>query len=127
MSDVYYSKNLGRYNLASNEKDWSVQVKLPDGAPAKWIGESWPEDEEPYIEDEPPSVVIEMIAERLESHWLSTSREEKRKTINWCRENYETLDAKWAEREIRMTQGQIERLNIKLKWLSSLLCESEAA
>lgn len=108
--NVYITKSLGRYNFCSNDKQWCVTIRLPECAPKQAISETWPEDEEPDTEGQPPSVVIEIIAERLESYWISTGRDEQRKVIEWARQNATILDDAWAKRKIESLQRQINEL-----------------
>lgn len=110
-------KNLGRYNWASNDKDWLVQVFLPVGAPQSSVSETWPQDKEPDTDGLPPSDVIEIISERVESYLMSTSREETRKTIVWCREHADELNFDWAKGQIEICQKKIERLNAEIEKL----------
>jgi len=104
MSQV--TKNYGRYNLASNEKEWCVQVLLPNG---KWLSEHF--TEEPSVDDSTaPSDAVEVISERLESYWISTSREEKRTVIEYARSMAAEMDKTWAENRIKRFQNEIDRL-----------------
>jgi hypothetical protein len=104
----YVSKNLGRYNFASNEKQWQVSVRLPDG---KWIGETWDADDEPDVGDyTPPSEIVELIAARLERYLMHSGREEKRKAIAYARSVSAEMDRAWAQRRIDGAKRLIEQM-----------------
>jgi hypothetical protein len=94
-----------------------IRVWLPDGAPMKFLAESWNEGKEPDIENRPPSQVVEEISDKLEKAWIDTSREEKRKAIEWCRANAELLDRLWAEGLIRAEQRTIARSQKRIRKL----------
>ena len=101
----WVTKNLGRYNFASNEKDWCVQVMFPDG---RVMSETWPEDREPETEGVPPSEVIEMMVVRLKSYWLSTRREETLARVEEFRPQFPAMDDAWARAQIAMHERQIK-------------------
>lgn len=101
-------KSLGKYDFCSNDKQWCVSVKAPDG---KWISETWDEDNEPDIEGLAPSEVIDLIEERLKSYWICTSREEKLARIAGFREVAEQQDHNWAQEQISFHQREIDNLS----------------
>ena len=103
----WVAKNLGRYNFASNDKDWCVQVLMPDG---KVLSETWPEDDEPDTDGIPPSEVVEMIAARLKSYWICTRREETMAKIEAARPMFEQMNDAWARAQITYLQRQIDSL-----------------
>jgi hypothetical protein len=107
---VSIHKQFGRFNLLRANKSWCLQLRLPDDAPARSIAETFNEDEEPD-DSGPPSEIVEIIAEKLESYLISTKRDETRKVIEWCRENADRLDHIWAEARINSLKLQIGRLN----------------
>ena len=117
---IYIRKRLGRYNLCSTEKEWLVSIQFPSGSLFQRIRETWAEEDEPDIDGLPPSEVIELISERVESHLISSSRKEERKIIGWVRENAERLDAQWAQDEIAQKRKCIERLHSEIKSLECL-------
>lgn len=100
----------GSYDLIHPEKkQWQVAISgLPEDAPNQAVSAMF--DEEQGIDDLPPSEVVEFISDKIESLWISTSREEKRETIEWIRENAERLDKIWAKKEIERTKKEIKRL-----------------
>lgn len=108
---MYITKTLGRYNLASNDKQWCVRMRMPDG---KGISEVWPEDEEPDIEGLPPSQVLDLIEERLKAYWFHSSREETLARIAVYREQSEQLDDAWARSLIASLERQIKSLEVYL-------------
>lgn len=110
-------KDLGRYYLGENEKQWHVKMKLPNG---QWLSELWPEDEEPEIEGLPPSDVVERISEQLEKYLFKSNREETRKLIEWCRENAEELDRLWAETEIKRIRNELTKLTKQAEELQAM-------
>jgi hypothetical protein len=111
---VSISKNLGRYNLCSNEKSWCLSLMIHGHPVCKSISETFPEDDEPDIHDVPPSEVVEIIAARVESYWISTSREESRKKIEAIREHAAELDDAWATKIIRSLQNRVDELSAYL-------------
>jgi hypothetical protein len=103
----WVTKNLGRYNFASNDKDWCVQVLMPDG---KVLSETWPEGDEPDTDGVPPSEVIELIIVRLKSYWISTQRDKTMARIEAARPMFEQMDDAWARAQINSLQRQIDSL-----------------
>ncbi|QTO46366.1 hypothetical protein [Burkholderia latens] len=106
--NCYVTKNLGRYNLASNDNDWCVQVMMPDG---KTISARWPEDDEPDTDGRPPSEVIELIVARLNSYWICTNRTETLARIDAARPMFDQMDDAWARRQIAQHERQIKELS----------------
>lgn len=106
--------------LHPDRKQTCIRLSLPDGAPAPELSESWPEDDAPAWEDRPPSEIVDLIAARLESYWISTGREKKREVIAWCRQNIVRLDREWAETYIRYMEKEIAGMN---KRIASLRAE----
>ena len=119
------TKSKGRYNLCSTEEDWNVAIRFPDGAPFAGISEMWPLDNEPDIEDVPPSEVIELISERVESHLVSTSRAHNREIIAWARKQADKLDAAWAESEITRLEKRRTRLAERIDTLRWMIPQEE--
>lgn len=107
LSASYY-KTKGRFNWASNSEDWQVVLRLSNG---KVVSETWPLDEEPDVDGLPPSEVVEIIAQRVESYWLSTDREKQRGTISWIRQHAELIDSGWARNRIESLRKQIDGLS----------------
>lgn len=103
----WVTKDLGRYNFASNDKDWCVQILMPDG---KVISETWPQDDEPDTDGVPPSEVIELIVARLNSYWISTRRDETLARIEAARPMFERMDDAWARVHINALQRKIDSL-----------------
>lgn len=109
--NCYVTKNLGRYNWASNDKQWCVQVMMPDG---KVLSETWPEDEEPDTDGLPPSEVIELIVTRLNSYWICTKREETLARVEAARPMFDQMDDVWARRQISVLEGRVNSLRMYL-------------
>jgi hypothetical protein len=107
LSASYY-KTKGRFNWASNEQEWQVVLRASNGM---GISELWPLDEEPEIDGLPPSEVVEIIAKRLESYWINTEREAKRKKVEWFRQHAELIDSGWARNRIEGLRKQIDDLS----------------
>jgi hypothetical protein len=104
----YITKNLGAYNWANTqEKQWSVQVLMPDG---KMLSEMWPEDEEPDTDGLPPSEVIELIVTRTKSYWVSTRRGETLARIEQFRPMFAQMDDAWAREQIKSLERRITSL-----------------
>ena len=121
VKSVSIFKNLGRYNLASNEKSWCVEIVAMFADENIAVSETWDADDEPDTYGLPPSEVLELISSRVESYWISTARDKQRKKINSLREHSGRLDDAWA-------RGMIESLNKRIKSLRQyLLDEQEAA
>lgn len=104
---VHISKNLGRYDLASYDKDWNLSLRTSYGN----ISAMFDEEDEPEIEGAMPSEVLDMIEERIESYWISTSREKDRKKIKEIREHLNELDLIWAKEQLSLYQRQVEVYN----------------
>lgn len=116
------TKVKGRYNFCSNEEQWRVAITgLPNEAPAKYLSKTWDIEDEPYIKNLPPSEVVEIISERVESFWISTSREKDREIIQWIRNNSEELDVKWAKGEIKRKEKAIGRLQEDIERLEDIV------
>ena len=117
-------KSKGRFNMCSNEEQWQAGITgLPEDAPHKGICQTWDIDDEPYIEGEPPSEVIEIISERVESYWISTSRKKDRETIQWIRDNIDRLNALWAKDEIEKREKRVKQIQVEIKGLTSMIGE----
>ena len=104
--NVNIHKHLGRYNFASNDKDWMVAVSI-DG---KSISATWPDDSEPDTENESATGVIQMILDRVNSYWISTDRDRIRALADEWLTNGIAVDAAWAEGRILQLQRQSARL-----------------
>ncbi|KCB52854.1 hypothetical protein ACLQ9J_04285 [Bordetella hinzii] len=115
---MYITKTLGRYNWASNDKLWCVQMRMPDG---KGLSETWPEDEEPDIEGLPPSQVLDLIEERLKAYLFHSGRDEMLARIAAYREQAEQLDDAWARLQIASYERMVDSLK------PYLITESDAA
>lgn len=115
------TKVKGQYDLCSNNEQWRVAITgLPDKAPAKYLSDTWNIDDEPYVKGLPPSEVVELISERVESYLLSTKRKESREVIQWIRDNSKELDALWAKSEIELKRKAIARLEEEIEDLAEM-------
>jgi len=94
---MYVYKTLSRFNFASSEKQWQVQMRMPDG---KFLSELWPHDEEPDIDGVPPSKILGLIEERLNAYLFKSGRDETLARIAAYREQAEQLDDAWARHQI---------------------------
>jgi len=104
---AYYSKNLGRYNLCSNENDWHLSLHTSGGN----FSETWPEDDEPYIDGLLPSQVMDLIEERLKSYWIATKRDETLARMAVWRERKDDFDLAWLQNKrdnLTKSLGEIE-------------------
>jgi hypothetical protein len=97
---VTYYKNLGHYNFAGHEKDWCISLITPYGR----VNQTWPECEEPDIDDLLPSEVLALIESRLDSYWICTSREKDRATIAAIKEHAAEIDVAWLDAKIERTE-----------------------
>ncbi len=112
-------KTLAAYNILDpSEKQWCVQMFMPDKSA---LSEKWPENDEPDIDGIPPSKVLDMIEERLQSYWIYTGREEKLARIAAYREQAEQLDDAWARLQIASYERMVDSLK------PYLITESDAA
>jgi hypothetical protein len=103
---VVVYKNLGAYNWAQpQDKQWQVVVEYGDHK----ISQVFPREEEPSISC-PPSEVIEQISTQLESLWICTSRDEKRRVIAEFRKIAEQMDSDWAKQKIASLEKNITEL-----------------
>lgn len=107
---AYYSKALGHFNWAGNEKQWCVTLITSEGQ----IHETWDENEEPDISDMLPSEVLALIAERSESYWIDTARDRKRDTRKKMLEGIAKADAEWLRGRIRATELNLDSLKNRL-------------
>lgn len=103
---VYIYKNLGRYNLAANTKEWQVYVRTDFGT----VSELWDENDEPDIEGMLPSEVLDLIEERVRSYWLNTARESKLQTITDIRVNMKAVDREYLVTQIAHVSRQLKGL-----------------
>lgn len=122
---MFISKSKGNYDLCSNRKDWQLSIHgLPAHLPSSSLSTTFPSDEEPCIDGLPPSQVAELIAERIESFWISTARERQRIIIEWIREHGAEIDAEWACQQIDGLQQKIAQLQTYIP-CEAEPCESE--
>ena len=118
---VRITKSCGSYDWAHpRAKQWVVCMSLPPDAPEPSLKTSWSEADEPDVDGQPPSEVIELMAQRVRQV-VSSDREEKQQAIAWVRANAERLDAMWAEGEINRLEGRREQLAHEIKDLRQYL------
>lgn len=117
---ISISKSKGRYDACSHDEEWCVSLQLPAGAPQRRISQMWPHDNEPDVDDLPPSEVIEIISQRLDEYISISGREEDRAVIAWVRENAARLDAEWAASEVLQIEGKIAGLMNRLEELREM-------
>ncbi|KKM87472.1 hypothetical protein LCGC14_1268490 [marine sediment metagenome] len=120
------TKSKGRYDLLSSDQQWCVTIRLPNDAPRLALSGMWELDAEPDIEDLPPSEVVEVISERIESYLISTSREKEREVVQWIRDNAERLDAEWTAGQIKLLESQRKALAERIDSLRAFLPEAVA-
>ncbi|WP_425070681.1 hypothetical protein [Sagittula sp. S175] len=95
---------LGRYNLASDEKQWQLSLRTPFGN----VSEFFPEGEKPEadtVED-----ALDLISARLESYFYTSRREEGRAKISAIRENLTACELILIDRKIDAAREQLKRL-----------------
>lgn len=122
----WWGKNEGCFNLLSpREKSWQVYLYVEFEDKSKvCISQTWDYDDEPYLDsDSFPEEVIEVIADRLEYFWISTSRKEDRGKINWMRDNILEINLAWAKVQLPNAQ---QRLDTAARYLQSLLDSIES-
>ena len=97
-------------NLLDSSKQYRhimVSVVFDDGSRAG-LTQDWSEDEGPYIDPEdPPSALYDILEERMESLWVSTSRRSDRGLLDWMRDNTDNLDACWYLSEAKKLRSAI--------------------
>jgi hypothetical protein len=113
---VTYYKNLGHYNFAGHEKNWCVSLITPYGR----VNEIWPEREEPDIDDLLPSEVLDLIESRLDSYWISTSREKDKATIAAIKEHAAEIDLAWLDAKIESTEKLLENMRDRRFYLAEV-------
>lgn len=115
----FYYKNLGKYNLLNNEKQWQVYICFCPEEKGAHISfaETWGEENEPAIEGLLPSEVLSLIKDRLASYWISTNRQATLERMDDLEDDLPKYDIAWInariqekEKEIKVLQGQLEDL-----------------
>lgn len=102
---VSISCHEGHFNFANpSEKQWQLILRTPFGNLNEFF------DEEPYY-DNCVEDVVEIISQRLESYWASSSRKEKREIIAMIRENLSECELLSREAELVRIDKSLERLN----------------
>ena len=91
---VQIIKDLGRFDFASQEKEWQLAVRV--WGPDKGISALFPEDREPEVDHLPPSEVVELIAERVAWYLYRSNAAQEQAALAWMREHAEALDHAWA-------------------------------
>lgn len=105
--------NHGSYNWADPaQKQWCVELRTSYGRVSTFF------DDNPYVDDLLPSEVLDIIEERINSYWLSTSRQEDMKAIAKIRGHIVELDKDYI-------QDKIEKYKMKIQDLESLLEEKQ--
>lgn len=112
---VQHHKTKGRFYIGNSESQWQVVLCTPAGT----VSELWPEDEEPETIDELPSTVLDLIEERLNSYWINTGREDKRKTIAAMRETIDAADREWLQQRITKAKEDLARWEQRLEALGA--------
>ncbi len=104
----------GNFNwLNSADRSTCIRILLPDGAPAKCLSDTWPEDKEPHWEDEPPSEVVRLIKRRVSEYW-STAKDKQLALIAWCEAHSAELDHSWATGLIVVMQKEHAALHVEI-------------
>jgi hypothetical protein len=107
---AHYSIEIGRFNLASNEKDACLRLYTSGGN----FSQTFPLDEQPEIDGLLPSKVMDLIEARLDSYWISTGREEDKKRIARWRIEQSDFDAAWLKAQIEHTEKLLKVLRNQL-------------
>lgn len=107
----WVTKNLGRYDFASTNKEWCVQVLMPDG---KILSAMWDEGDEPDTDGVAPSEVVALIEARIKSYWIYTRRDEKLAQIEAVRPMFAKMDDAWARSQIATLERRIASLRYHL-------------
>jgi len=104
---VNISKNLGRYDLASYRKDWNLVLSTSYGN----VSAMFDEDNEPDIEGLMPSEVLDIIQERNDSYWFSTSQTKDREKADALRKRINELDLIWAKDQVALYEKRVKVYN----------------
>mgnify|MGYP003595960305 CR=1 FL=1 len=118
--NVFISKSLGVYNLAGpGKKQWLVELRVKGlrDLPVA-LSATWEEDDEPDIDGLSPSEVMDLLERRFESYLIDTSREKRRASLAWMRENAEEIDKAWAASRVESFRKEVESLNRKIASLT---------
>lgn len=116
---ISISMNYGSYNFANPaQKQWQLSLRTPFGNVSQRF------DEEPYIGDCVEDA-LEVIAERLESYWISTGREEDRKIIANIRANLPACEIEWAQQKVAAAKAQLEKAEKMLRRAEAMKEEAE--
>lgn len=112
---VHVSSNVGQYYITSNEKQCCITVRTNRGLA---VSELWPVDKAPDVDGVPPSEVIDLIAARSKSYWISTGREKTLAEIEKMKEISAEMDSAWAK-------DHIARLDREIKSYRQYIIEDE--
>lgn len=105
---IFWTLELGRYNLASEEDVWCLILSTPYGQ----ASETFPRDDRPDVDPEwtTPSEVLDLIEARLDSYWISTRRAEAKAKIAEIRRRANEIDAAWLDQKIRWAEDKLSAL-----------------
>ena len=108
---VHHYTNTGRFYLGRADQQQQVVLVTPWGS----VSQLWDEGEAPYDADMDAGEVLDIIAERLESYWINTSRNEDRAKIARIREHIDEANRLWHEGRARVLQAEIARLSAQAR------------
>ncbi len=105
-----YYKNLDQYSYFKSEKTWLVALITPYGN----ISETWPQDQEPEIQDLLPTEIVDLIEKRLDTHLLCTGRDETKKKIADIRAHGVAIDRAWLKNKIKDAEHLVQKYRLRL-------------
>ncbi len=106
---VQTTTNTGRYNLASNDESWCLELRVffEDG-PFLARSETFEIDDHPELGwGDDPEDVLDALDERMESYWISTGREKNREESERLREMMPEIRLKWITDKIEALKKRL--------------------
>lgn len=117
---IYINCTEGNYNWCNpNETQWQLVLAYWVDGKRYSVGETF--NEEPDWEGEAPEVILDLIEERVNSYWVSTSRDEQLEKINNLRASIDEVHTVWAKCRIDRLQSEIDKLSEEIEELQSYL------
>jgi hypothetical protein len=118
ITKVQIYNELGCYNLFDlNEKSWQLVIHTWYEGGRTTITETFPEED-----GEPdwmyPTEALDLIAERLESYWISTRRDAAREKIALLREALPEIEQVFAHQKIAELEEALEEWQTHLEVVS---------
>ena len=100
---VTIDKSLGRYNLYSNDKEWSLSLRYGD----LYISERFDEDEEPDTDGVMPSDILWEIKEKKSKYLYSSSAQKDNEIIQKLEEVSKEMDIQFINQKIKYHTSEV--------------------